>query len=103
MISNTVKEQGVNLVRDGNNLVYVELRAEDLEGFTFKYFNACIIKKGKLILEADDDAFLCDSVEDLDDWLGRIFDTALSWEALEKLKNLLKEHLGYESKYDNWR
>jgi hypothetical protein len=103
MINNIVKEHGVNLVKDGKDLVYVELRAEDPEGFTHKYFNACIIKKGKLILEADDDAFLCDSVEDLDDWLERTFDTVLSWEAFEKLKNLLKEHFGYKSKYDNWR
>jgi hypothetical protein len=101
MIKNTIKEHGVTLVREGNGLCYVELMAEDQEGFTVKYFNACIIKKGKLILESDDDAFLCDSVEDLDDWLERTFDTVLSWEAFFKLKTILRETFGYVSKYDD--
>jgi hypothetical protein len=91
MINNVIKEHGVNLVKGR-----IELRAENSEGKTHKYFGVHVGKNGELFLEANEDVFLCDSLKDLDDWIERTYDTVLSWEALEKLNGILWEVF-------NWR
>jgi hypothetical protein len=99
MINNIVQEHGVTLVKDGLEYFPIELRAEDSNGNTYRYFNVHVGKNVELYLEVNDDVYLCDSLLDLEDWLERTFDTVLSQEALDKLKVILENTFGYTT----WR
>jgi hypothetical protein len=76
----------------------IELRAEGTKGTRTKYFTVDVDSNGELFLEFNGDVYLCDSLEDLDDWLSTRFDSCLSWEAFEKLKGILES----EYNYTNW-